>query len=165
MSALYNTFQANVNALFRNCDGTRAFRVGFFLFCSQRYRLISPCIFRTSFQPKRLDTTSQFPFNCHQEVLALLFIYLFIIINDFKKEIIAHLKWEPSATSSLPHKIFKNLKQTMLVEIYLADESEPSPRFLIKKERRPQFFIALISLCRIFFIWVHSAERSLASSA
>lgn len=50
------------------------------------------------------------PFNCHQEVLALLFIYLFIIINGLKKEIIPHLKWEPSATSSLPHKISKHLK-------------------------------------------------------
>ena len=50
------------------------------------------------------------PFNCHQEVLSLLFIYLFIIINGLKKEIIPHLKWEPSATSSLPHKISKHLK-------------------------------------------------------
>lgn len=50
------------------------------------------------------------PFNCHQEVLSLLFTYLFIIINGLKKEIIPHLKWEPSATSSLPHKISKHLK-------------------------------------------------------
>lgn len=51
--------------------------------------------------------------------------------------------------------------------VYLADESEPSPRFLIKIERKTsKFFKAIIiSLCRIFFIWVHSTERSLALSA
>lgn len=58
------------------------------------FTIVISCCLRTSFQPKRLDTTSLFPFNCHQEVLALLFIYLFIIINCLKKRNCSWLKVE-----------------------------------------------------------------------
>lgn len=133
--------------------------------CYYRYRPISHCIFRTSFQPKRLDTISPFQLSSRS---ASSLIYLSIY----------YYKWFKKGNySSLKVGTFSNVQpsaqdlQTFEIDhagrVYLADESEPSPRFLIKIERKTsKFFIAIIiSLCRIFFIWVHSTERSLALSA
>lgn len=133
--------------------------------CYYRYRPISHCIFRTSFQPKRLDTISPFQLSSRS---ASSLIYLSIY----------YYKWFKKGNySSLKVGTFSNVQpsaqdlQTFEIDhagrVYLADESEPSPRFLIKIERKTSnFFIAIIiSLCRIFFIWVHSTKRSLALSA
>ena len=123
-----------MNALFRN-DGTRAFRVGFSsLPCYYRYRPISHCIFRTSFQPKRLDTISPFQLSSRS---ASSLIYLSIY----------YYKWFKKGNySSLKVGTFSNVQpsaqdlQTFEIDhagrVYLADESEPSPRFFDKDRKK-----------------------------
>lgn len=133
--------------------------------CSWRYRPISHCIFRTSFQPKRLDTTSPFQLSSRS---ASSLIYLSIYYYKwFKKGNYSALKVGTFSNVQPSAQDLQTFEIDHAGRVYLADESEPSPRFLIKIERKTsKFFIAIIiSLCRIFFIWVHSTERSLPLSA
>lgn len=74
------------------------------------FKIVISCCFRTFFSAKKAWYNITVSFQLSWRTASSLInisIYYYICL---KNEIVADLKWEPSPTSSLPHKISKHLK-------------------------------------------------------